>query len=682
MSVGDASRTIHVLGRVWQDPWDGLRDHPSLLRRELDQENQAASDALSSMTDTVARLAARHPAWQLLASELPPAQALGDFWYLPVVDDKATVPRIVRTPRSDPMPTPGDIKSGMPHDTALDLPRLIGKQALGSVAFSVDGSLAAWTSDSSGAERFTLNIIEVSSGQVLVPPVDGCGPGIWLAPDGRSAYWMELDALQRPWRLMHLDIDTHDREPVLEEMDQTRRLRARLAADNSHMVISSVARGTSNHWILPLKPGGMVTPVPPPVGSHLATVDVGCLGGKPAIFSLVSNDSHPGDRLMVRPIDSLGGWILLYDAGEDTQLTPPLLLRDHVVLGCKDHSGDSRLLVRSTHRNSVWRQLPADPHATLAVAQTPPWDGSRLTVSVTSYVQPPTMGHIELSSTELDVQLPYAVGGPYSVEEMHVAAGDGVQIPVTVLSRPDRLDGPAPCVITAYGAYGVSQRPSYNPVITSMLDAGMVYAVAHVRGGGEGGRDWHTAATGLRKKTTFTDFIAVVEYLVANGVADRRRIGAHGGSAGGLLIGAVLNMQPDLLAVAAASVPFVDPVTTMLHPELPLTISDRPEWGDPLTDPETLDYMLSYSPIHNIIKGRTYPPILVTAGLDDSRVSPLEAFKWVRALRRDASGGPFVLRIRDGGHVGGADIAESIGAILTEFTWLASHLGVELAPPG
>ena len=210
------------------------------------------------------------------------------------------------------------------------------------------------------------------------------------------------------------------------------------------------------------------------------------------------------------------------------------------------------------------------------------------------------------------------------------------------------------------------------------VDAGVVYAFAHVRGGGEKGSGWHEAARGLGKPRSFTDFLACRDELVARGLADPARIVAMGGSAGGLLVAASLNADPAAFCGVVADVPFVDPLTTMMKPELPLTISDRKEWGDPLEDPDIARCIRSYSPYHNV-RPVEYPPVLATCGSDDSRVSAVEPLKWINRLRHDATGGPFLLRVRSGGHVGNSTIDDGLREQALEYVWIADRLGVRLS---
>jgi oligopeptidase B len=226
-------------------------------------------------------------------------------------------------------------------------------------------------------------------------------------------------------------------------------------------------------------------------------------------------------------------------------------------------------------------------------------------------------------------------------------------VPISLVCRKGTpRDGSAPCLLYGYGSYEISRDPSFSIPVLSLLDRGFVYAIAHIRGGGEMGRSWYTDGKLLHKRNTFTDFIACARHLAARGWTSADRLVARGGSAGGLLMGAVANMAPEAFAGIVAQVPFVDALTTILDPSLPLTVTEWEEWGDPLHDPEVYAYMKSYTPYENVT-GRAYPPIFVLTGLNDTRVTYHEPAKWIARLRAAAGGGPFLLKTEmEAGHGG------------------------------
>jgi oligopeptidase B len=243
--------------------------------------------------------------------------------------------------------------------------------------------------------------------------------------------------------------------------------------------------------------------------------------------------------------------------------------------------------------------------------------------------------------------------GDYSQHREWATAPDGTRVPVSLVCRRGTpRDGSAPCLLYGYGSYEISADPRFSVSRLSLLDRGFVYAIAHVRGGGEMGRPWYAGGKMLRKTNTFTDFVACAEHLAREGWTSPGRLVARGGSAGGLLMGAVANLAPRAFAGIVAQVPFVDPLNTILDPSLPLTVTEWDEWGDPLHDPAVYAYMKSYSPYENVAD-LDYPPILAVTGLNDTRVLYREPAKWIAKLRAFGRGGPFLLRTEmDAGHGG------------------------------
>jgi oligopeptidase B len=266
--------------------------------------------------------------------------------------------------------------------------------------------------------------------------------------------------------------------------------------------------------------------------------------------------------------------------------------------------------------------------------------------------------------------------GDYKSERIMATARDGVQVPVSIVYHKDtRLDGTSPCLLYAYGSYGYSMDPSFNASRLSLLNRGFVYAIAHIRGGQEMGRQWYEEGKLLKKKNTFTDFIDCGKFLVANKYAAEDKLFAMGGSAGGLLMGAVVNMEPAMWAGVIAAVPFVDVVTTMLDESIPLTTGEFDEWGNPKNE-EYYHYIKSYSPYDNI-EAKAYPPMLVTTGLHDSQVQYWEPAKWVAKLRTmKTDKNPLLMHTNmEAGHGGASGRFRAYKELAMEFTFLLDLAG-------
>jgi oligopeptidase B len=266
----------------------------------------------------------------------------------------------------------------------------------------------------------------------------------------------------------------------------------------------------------------------------------------------------------------------------------------------------------------------------------------------------------------------------YVQERGWAEAADGVRVPLSIVRRTDvPLDGSAPALLYGYGSYEISIDPVFAMSRLSLLDRGVVFAIAHVRGGGELGRTWYEQGRTLAKKNTFTDFVACADFLVENGYTSRDRLAARGGSAGGLLMGAVANLAPDRFRAIHAAVPFVDALTTILDPTLPLTVTEWEEWGDPLHDPDVYAYMKSYSPYENVT-ATAYPAILATTSLNDTRVLFVEPAKWVAALRHTAdqpADRPILLKTEmTAGHGGVSGRYKSWHEVAFEYAWILDQI--------
>ncbi|MGO1912826.1 MAG: prolyl oligopeptidase family serine peptidase, partial [Corynebacterium sp.] len=309
-----------------------------------------------------------------------------------------------------------------------------------------------------------------------------------------------------------------------------------------------------------------------------------------------------------------------------------------------------------------------------------------LRISYTSYVTPAQVWEIDLRTGERTLRREQTVLGDfdrsrYTATRRWVDAPDGARIPVSLVHRTDvSLDTGNPVLLYGYGSYEASMDPYFSVFRLSMLDRGVVYAVAHVRGGGEMGRTWYEQGKELNKTNTFTDFIAVADDLIAAGITTPQQMVAEGGSAGGLLMGAVANMAPDRFAGIEAVVPFVDPLTSILMPELPLTVTEWEEWGDPYHDPQVYDYMATYSPYENVT-AQAYPPILAISGLNDTRVLYVEPTKWIAKLREvagevDGETGDFLLKTdMTSGHGGVSGRYEKWHQSAFETAWELDRMG-------
>ena len=528
---------------------------------------------------------------------------------------------------------------------------------LGYVERSPDERLLAYTLDYSGAELFQLRFRDLESGADLDDIVEGVHYGSAWSADSRTFFYVKPDATLRPYQVWRHAMGTPALEDalVLQEDDERFELSVELTKSERFILFSSGSQVTSEWRFLPAdQPDGRPAMVEPRRQGIEYSVDH--QGDR---FVILTNDGAHDFRLMAAPVSSPGraSWIEVVPQRVGVRLNFTDVHAAHIVLGERS-DGLQRLEVLDTRTGELHLVDQPDAAYTAFPGSSPDYASSVMRFFYTSLTAPFSAVDYDMRTGQRTVVKEQPVRGgydraDYETERLWATAQDGVRVPISlVYKRGLQRTGANPLLLYGYGAYELSNDPMFEPARLSMLDRGFVYAIAHVRGGGEMGRTWYEDGKFLHKANTFRDFIACAEQLIASGYTSSRRLAIRGRSAGGLLIGAVLNERPDLFACAVAQVPFVDAVTTMLDESLPLTVNEYEEWGNP-SDPEFYDYMKGYSPYDNV-KAADYPALLVTAGLNDPRVSYWEPAKWVAKLRAVARGDrPILLKTQMGaGHAG------------------------------
>jgi oligopeptidase B len=528
---------------------------------------------------------------------------------------------------------------------------------LGYVERSPDERLLAYTVDYSGAELFQLRFRDLESGADLDDLVEGVHYGSAWSADSRTFFYVKPDAALRPFQVWRHTLGAPVLEDalVLQEDDERFEISVELTKSERFILLSSGSQVTSEWRFLSSdQPDGEPELVEPRRQGIEYSVDH--QGDR---FVILTNDGAHDFRLMAAPVSSPGldSWFEVVPQRPGVRLNFTDVHAAHIVLGERS-DGLQRLEVLDTRTGELHLVDQPDAAYTAFPGSSPDYASSVMRFFYTSLTAPFSAVDYDMRTRQRTVVKEQPVRGGYDradymTERLWATAQDGVRVPISlVYKRGLQRTGANPALLYGYGAYELSNDPMFDPARLSMLDRGFVYAIAHVRGGGEMGRTWYEDGKFLHKANTFRDFIACAEQLIASGYASTRRLAIRGRSAGGLLIGAVLNERPDLFACAVAQVPFVDAVTTMLDESLPLTVNEYEEWGNP-ADPEFYDYMKGYSPYDNV-KAADYPALLVTAGLNDPRVSYWEPAKWVAKLRAMARGDrPILLKTQMGaGHAG------------------------------
>jgi oligopeptidase B len=526
---------------------------------------------------------------------------------------------------------------------------------LGAFKVAFDHRTLAYSLDEDGSERFTLTFKDLTKDALVGERIANTADAVAWAPDGQALYYVELDDARRPHRVRRhtLGSDPQSDPIVLEEPDERFFVHVETLRSRRFVSIAVESKTTSEVWLV-----DAADPEAPPVcvAPRREGVEYEIDHHGDSIY-LITNDEAVNFELRRIPLDGLGDpsrsqVVLEHDP--DTLLEGLDLFEDHLVLWIRSQ-GLTGVKVQDL-TSGGWHALEL-PEAVYTVRPGPnvEFETQRLRLHYSSPVTPDSVFDYDMLARELVLLKQDEIFGGfdprhYAVERIWADAGDGTRVPISLAWRRAGIDAPdaeealpreRPCLIYGYGSYGISSDPRFSPAALSLLDRGVVYAIAHVRGGGEMGRPWYDAGKLENKANTFDDFICCAEELVRRGVTRPERLAIHGGSAGGMLVGVVLNQRPELFAAAVAQVPFVDVLNTMLDPSLPLTVTEYEEWGNP-NEPEAFARMRDYAPYENV-REQEYPNLLVTAGINDPRVQYWEPAKWVARLRARSRGDGLIL---------------------------------------
>ena len=551
--------------------------------------------------------------------------------------------------------------------------------AVGASSVSPDGNLLAYSVDVVGDERYTLRFKDLRTGELYPDTVSGIAAGVTWAADSATVYYTTVDESWRPdtvWR--HRLGAAGDDALVYHEPDQRFWVAVGRSRSNAYVVIVAGSAITSEVRMGDAAdPDAEFTAVLPRRDGVEYTVEHAVIDGEDR-FLILHNDGAVNFTLVQAPVSDPERQTTLIPARDDVRLEGVDAFADRIVVHYRREALPTI---------EVWPLVPGAGYGTpepigfdselmaCGLAGNPNWDSPRLRIGATSFLTPMRIYDIDMATGERILLREQPVLGGYRREDYverrdWAIADDGTRIPISLIHRTG-LEFPAPTVLYGYGAYESSEDPRFSIATLSLLDRGMVFAIAHVRGGGEMGRLWYERGKLLEKKNTFTDFICAAGHLVDTGVTRPQNLVALGGSAGGLLMGAVANMAPELFAGILAQVPFVDPLTTILDPSLPLTVTEWDEWGNPLEDAGVYFYMKSYSPYENV-EAKEYPAILAMTSLNDTRVFYVEPAKWVAALRHHKTDGrPVLLRTQmAAGHGGISGRYERWKETAFQYAWL------------
>jgi oligopeptidase B len=571
-----------------------------------------------------------------------------------------------------------------PEEVILDVNALAeGKKfmSIGGMEVSPDGKLLAYTSDEVGFRQYTLHVKELRTGKLLPDTAERVDSIEWTEDGKTILYTIEHEQTKRAYRLLRHALGGKADTLIYEEKDERFTVDLNKTRDHKYMLVDVASHTSSEVRYMPADTGKaplkLMAPRMPGEEYYADHRD--------GQFWIRTNDKGRNFRIVTAPAadPSRAKWKEAVPHRDNVMLSRHLMFRDFYVT-LEREGGWPRVGITDLHTLQSHRIDFPEPAYQVFLGINHEFDSPAVRVVYQSPITSSSTYDYEAATHKRTLLKQVAVPGGYDpsryrVEVTTAAAPDGARVPMWILSRKDaQRDGTHPALLYAYGSYGVSSSATFNSNIFSLVDRGVVYSVAYIRGGGELGKKWHDDGRMLNKMNTFTDFIAAGEHLVAQKYAARDRLAIMGGSAGGLLMGAVTNMRPDLFKVVISYVPFVDVINTMLDESLPLTVGEFEEWGNPRKESE-YRYMLSYSPYDNVA-AKAYPTMLVKSSYNDSQVMYWEPAKYVakvRAMKTDANPLLFHINMDPAGHGGRSGRYDRLHELAFDYSFILWQLGVE-----
>jgi len=634
-------------GDVFIDPYEWLRDKsdPEVIKH-LTAENSHTEELTADLAPLRQQIFDEIKS-RTKETDLSVPTRRGDWWYYGRSFEGKQYGVQCRCPVADPTdwtPPRFDEDTEIPGEQVL-LDENVEAEghdffALGASSVSLDGNLLAYSVDVVGDERYTLRFKDLRTGERYPDEIAGIGAGVTWAADNQTVYYVTVDDAWRPdtvWR-HRLGSRAAD-EQVYREADERFWLAVGRTRSDAYIVIAAGSAITSEvRYGDAADPGTGFTTVWPRRDGVEYSVEHAVVGGDDR-FLIVHNDGAVNFELVEAPVENPSAHRTLIEHRDDVRIDGVDAFDGHLVVSYRREALPRIQLwpITADGHYGEPREISFDSELMSAgLGANPNWQSPMLRIGATSFLTPVRVYDLDVTTGERFLLREQPVLGDYRREDYverrdWAVAADGARVPLSIIHRAD-LSLPAQALIYGYGAYELCEDPRFSIARLSLLDRGMVFVVAHVRGGGELGRLWYEQGKLLHKKNTFTDFVTSATHLVETGVTRRENLVAMGGSAGGLLMGAAANLAPGLFAGILAQVPFVDPLTTILDPALPLTVTEWDEWGNPLQDRDVYFYMKSYSPYENVA-AKDYPPILAMTSLHDTRVYYVEPAKWVAALR-------------------------------------------------
>jgi len=672
-------------GEKISDPWFWLRDKPNPdVKAYLDAEN-AYTDGVISGTEPLQEALYKEIVSHVKETDLSVPYRFGAWLYYTRFEKGKQYPFYCRKKASA---VTGAAEG--PEEVLLDVNKLAeGERFMSVGAYSVsdDGNLLAYSTDNTGFRQYKLQVKNLMTGELFPERVEKTTSVAWAA-DNRTLFYGIEDAAKRSYRIYRHRLGEPTEKDVLvyEEKDERFRVRTSRSTSRAYLFLGSSSHTASEWRFLPAdKPEGAWTVIQPREVEHEYEPD-----HRGDLFWIRTNSGGRNFRLVTAPVSTPGkaNWKEVLPHRPNVMLEDVSVFRNFWV-AMEREEGLVRYKVTDFATGAPKSVTFPEPAYSTYPGDNREFDTASFRYRYQSFVTPDSVFDYDVktgtSKLLKETEVPLYEKGLYRSERLWATAKDGTKVQVSVVwkakaTRDSALrtlkDGPFPMLLTGYGSYGAAIDPSFNPALLPLLDRGLVYGWAHIRGGGDLGKPWHDAGRMMKKKNTFSDFVDVAEELIARKITAKEKLVITGGSAGGLLMGAVTNMRPDLFAAVVAHVPFVDVINTMSDASLPLTVGEFEEWGNPKVKAD-YDYMKSYCPYTNLA-AKAYPAILVKTSWSDSQVMYWEPAKYVaklRTLKTDSN--PLLLKTNmAGGHGGSSGRYDRYKERAFDYAFVLTRIGI------
>jgi oligopeptidase B len=670
-----APKTTEIHGQKLVDNYYWLRDKKNPeVKAYLDAEN-AYSDAVMKPTEALQKKLYDEMLGRIKETDVEVPYKEGDYFYYSRTE--AGKQYQIHCRRK------GSLEA--PEEVLLDVNELAKGQkfmSLGAYDVSDDGNLLAYTTDNTGFRQYTLAVKDLRSGKLLPDHAERVGSVVWANDNKTIFYSVEDDTTKRQYQIYRHTVGTSGSDKLAyEEKDEKFDVFAAKTRSKAYILLFSASHTTSEVRYIPAGEPAAEWKVMQPRKQDVEYYP----DHNGSFFYIRVNDTGRNFRLVKAPVADprSQNWQEVVPHRANVMLDDTDFFKNYYVLSEREN-GLPQIRVTDLRSGESRRiEFPEPAYASYGYVNRE-YDTSKFRYGYQSFITPRSVFEYDMASGKSTLLKQKEVPGGYDrtryqVEQIYATASDGVKIPISVVHlKGAKLDGKGPLYLTGYGSYGISYDIGFNSDLFCMVDRGVVAAVAHSRGGGEMGKAWHDDGRMMHKKNTFTDFVASAEYLVAQGYGSKDRLTIEGRSAGGLLMGAVLNMRPDLFHAALVGVPFVDVMNTMLDETLPLTVGEFEEWGNPKEKP-AFDYMMSYSPYDNV-EAKTYPNMLVRTSFNDSQVMYWEPAKYVakmRALRTDHNTVILKTNMDPAGHGGASGRYDRLHEKAFDYAYFLTQMGFQ-----